>query len=842
MKKIFFLIFLLSIYASAKTQQLDITVSTVDVLCFGESNGEATANVSGGMSPFLYYWSNGNTTETIIGLSAGTYALTVVDALSSSSTTVFEISQPNEVATSIFLENVLCYGESTGWIDLVAFGGSGTYTYHWNNAATSQDLFNIAAGTYVVTVTDSNDCVNVATAEVTQPMAPLSGAVTGFDVTCYGGNDGSIDLNLNGGTPPYYFVWSTGEISEDVENLIPGVYRVTINDEHGCSTGNTVQIFQPDAPMTGIITGTDVRCNGGNDGNIYITVAGGHPPYLFEWSNGSVAEDLYGVSAGAYSITVRDVGDCSYVMNITITEPEPITAQAAVNPTICQGQVAQIGLGIPEGGIPPYTIIWGNNTQGMTTLVQPMATTTYSAHIVDAVNCESETFEITVTVNSSYEFVFQDTICEGDSLFWQNNWYSTEGNFQVTYESVLGCDSIYELELELLTLPLQCVIQQVPENGIVGQDNLGQITLQQSEIGTMYYIVSGGIVITDEIEGTNSPLNLGNNLLAGNYEIMSRKLAGGCELLQGTVIFVNGSSTNIITACVGHGNPSLSFAEDEIIISLFKSGVDNNNNATATQVDEKFLETNGQVSFENLEVGTYFLSSVIISPQYTQYYEHIFYPSALIFENATAINIEANTNYIAQLNHSLLNESEGTNQISGTVGTSSSSKTLDPIGGLVVVIENENIAEIFDISVTNTLGEYTFENVPDNTNIRVFVTSLEHQQWQAYRLLTTADQQYNIDFVVNGNSVIPTESQDISQNSVSNFEFNIYPNPVFNKIGLSNVADGSYYKIFDVDGSVVKSGQIINEEIIFSGYSCGTYIIVVKTIYGQIGVQKFIVE
>jgi hypothetical protein len=735
-----------------------------------------------------------------------------------------------------------CFGQSDGSAEANVSGGVPPFQYLWSTGATSESISNLVAGLYSVTVQDASSTTVAEEFEISQPDLPLHGDITPTHVRCFGDGNGVADLDVFGGTPPYYFVWSTGEISEDVENLIPGVYSVTINDEHGCSTGNTVQIFQPDAPMTGIITGTDVRCNGGDDGDIYITVAGGHPPYLFEWSNGSVAEDLYGVSAGAYSITVRDVGDCSYVMNITITEPEPITAQTTGNPIICQGQMVEIGLEIPIGGTPPYNIIWENNTQGLTTLVQPMATTTYSAHIVDAVFCESDAFEITVTVNPSYEFVFQDTICEGDSLFWQNSWYSSEGHFQVTYESVLGCDSIYELELELLPLPLQCVIQQVPENGIVGQDNLGQITLQQSEIGTMYYIVSGGIVISDEMEGTNSTLNLGNNLLAGNYEIMSRKLAGGCELLQGTVVFVNGSSTNIITACVGHGNPSLSFAEDEVLISLFKSSIDNNNNATATQVDEKYLEANGQVSFENLEVGTYFLSSAIISPQYAQYYEHVFYPSALIFENATEINIEANTNYIAQLNHSLLSESEGTNQISGIVGTSSSSKTLEPIEGLVVVIENESISGIFDVSVTNTLGEYSFDNVPDNTNIRVFVTSLEHQQWQAYRLITTADQQYNIDFVVNGNSVVPTESQDISQNSVYNFEFNIYPNPVFNKIGLSNVADGSYYKIFDVDGSVVKCGQIINEEIFFSGYSCGTYIIVVKTIYGQIGVQKFIVE
>ncbi len=100
------------------------------------------------------------------------------------------------------------------------------------------------AGIYIVTVTDAHNCVAYTMVQIQQPALPLHGSITPTHVRCFGEGNGIADLNVFGGTPPYYFTWSNGEISEDIYNLIPDIYYVNINDAHNCLAYDTVQILQ----------------------------------------------------------------------------------------------------------------------------------------------------------------------------------------------------------------------------------------------------------------------------------------------------------------------------------------------------------------------------------------------------------------------------------------------------------------------------------------------------------------------------------------------------------------------------------------------------------------------
>jgi len=419
---------------------------TGNVSCHGLSDGYIDIDIAGGTPPYYYIWSNGQMTQDLLNIPAGIYSGTVIDSHECLFEYEFEITQPEPLELSTYTEDILCYGDNTGSVDLVVQGGTPPYQYLWSNGETTQDLFGHFAGIYVVTVTDANGCDNYTMVQIEQPALPLHGDITPTHVRCFGEGNGEADLNVFGGTPPYYFSWSNGEISEDIFDLIPGIYSVTINDEHGCEAGDTVQIFQADAPMSGTIDGDDIICNGDETGNIYITVEGGIPDYHFEWSNGSWEEDLIGVEAGVYTVTATDHNYCHYIMEIELSEPPPFEVTPMDDPTICYGQYTDIGVGIIQGGTWPYSIVWEHVDYGTPITVNPLETTTYTAQIIDSTHCESEEINVAVHVHDSLTmevYASKDTVCPGGTVDFN---VVIEGG-GVSGEYVILNDSLVELPL-----------------------------------------------------------------------------------------------------------------------------------------------------------------------------------------------------------------------------------------------------------------------------------------------------------------------------------------------------------------------------------------------------------
>ena len=134
------------------------------------------------------------------------------------------------------LTDVSCFGGSDGSLDLTAFGGTVPYTYLWSNAATTEDLTGLPAGTYTVTITDANGCTATASTTINQPAAALTASTTQVDVLCYGDATGSVDLTVSGGTIAYSYLWSNAATTEDITSLTAGTYTVTVTDANGCTT------------------------------------------------------------------------------------------------------------------------------------------------------------------------------------------------------------------------------------------------------------------------------------------------------------------------------------------------------------------------------------------------------------------------------------------------------------------------------------------------------------------------------------------------------------------------------------------------------------------------------
>ncbi|MCF0206392.1 MAG: gliding motility-associated C-terminal domain-containing protein, partial [Bacteroidales bacterium] len=306
-----------------------------------------------------------------------------------------------------------------GSIHASALGGTAPYSYEWSTGATAEDISGLMAGNYLVTVTDAHNCVIYAMAEVHQPQLPIHAEIAATNIRCYGDANGACDLTVTGGTLPYTFQWNTGAISEDIDNLVPGFYDVTVSDVNGCAAYDSVHIYQSQYPLSGQISGRDASCNGNSDGYVFLTVDGGYEPYQYEWSTGLWSQNLVGVPAGTYTVTVTDANMCHREFTYVVGEPEPFYIQMMDDFSICYGMTTQIGIGIVSGGTAPYSVSWSNGESGLSTNVTPLETTTYYATIVDATNCSSSEQSVTVTVYDSIylsvDLLSDNLVCAGST-------------------------------------------------------------------------------------------------------------------------------------------------------------------------------------------------------------------------------------------------------------------------------------------------------------------------------------------------------------------------------------------------------------------------------------------
>lgn len=218
------------------------SVATVNnVLCNGEATGSATVNINGGTAPYTYVWSNlpGNA-QTVNNLPAGTYTVTITDGNGCTATQAVTITQANAINPLIATTNVLCAGQNNGSIDLTVIGGTPGYSYLWSNNSNSEDITNLSAGTYTLTVTDASGCTASTAVNIFEPTML---ALTTSSTDELMGNDGTASVSTSGGTAPYSIIWQPGGMTTSaLSGLVAGLYTVTVTDANGCTVNSEVQV------------------------------------------------------------------------------------------------------------------------------------------------------------------------------------------------------------------------------------------------------------------------------------------------------------------------------------------------------------------------------------------------------------------------------------------------------------------------------------------------------------------------------------------------------------------------------------------------------------------------
>ncbi len=386
--------------------QVSVSISEMtNVSCFGFSNGSATVNPINGSPPYTYTWSNGATTQTINGLAAGTYTVTVTDNIGETDNTSVIIDQPEALMVSVLImSSVSCNGGADGSITASAFGGTAPYSYLWSNGDTTATTNNLIAGTYNVTITDANGCSVFSSSSITiiEP-AILTVNNLSSNVSCNGANDGSATVSASGGTMPYTYLWSNAATTSSIDNLVAGIYNVTVTDANGCTSTGLSVVSEPE-PLRAFVDLGNIACRGDNGGMIRSFPTGGTPPYTFLWSTGTgttTSSIIDNLVAGEYSLTVTDANGCTDISINTITEPDNfITVSTIINRNASTNDSSDgTATATASQGNEPYTYSWSNGATTATITGVPAGT--YTVSVTDASGCGPITAVATVGVGQT---------------------------------------------------------------------------------------------------------------------------------------------------------------------------------------------------------------------------------------------------------------------------------------------------------------------------------------------------------------------------------------------------------------------------------------------------------
>ncbi len=347
-----------------------------------------------------------------------------------------------QVATAI--TNNRCFGDSLGTIDITVTGNA-PYLINWSNSEVSQDIDSLATGIYILLLSDTFGCAVTMNDTVTGPLIPLTALSNLQPVLCHNDSTGAIDLQLQGGTFPYTFVWNNADTTEDIANLIAGVYSVLIADSNGCTLSVSHAILQPDSSLSASIIVTNIKCAGDSSGFIALTVNGGTPAYSFVWNNSSVLQNQSTLLAGIYSVTITDLNLCSVTIVDSVQSLNaPILSNIVSTSSQCLAGIFANSISNPSGGISPYSFSW--STSDTTNAIDSLNAGVYTLQITDSLGCVNSS-TITIVDSSSMNIINSGlaTICIGDSIILSVPLYSNVSYSWFLNSTPLVGDTLHQI-------------------------------------------------------------------------------------------------------------------------------------------------------------------------------------------------------------------------------------------------------------------------------------------------------------------------------------------------------------------------------------------------------------
>lgn len=437
---------------------LDGTLTVVDDPCFESCNGRASIIVTGGIAPYNYSW--GSSSNQMSNLCVGDYGLTVTDVNGCTYMQTFTIDQPAVLEYDTSYYHVPCFGTLNGGANIWASGGTPPYTYIWSDGFNGGAHNNIAAGTYITTVSDLNGCSAMEQFVITQPN--LLQVLTSGDFQICENQSVNIVAQEVGGTGPYTFYWDNGDgtgfnAGPQTFNVVPHadiLYTVNIVDANNCVSNMAFSQVRVSPEIHLALTTAQNTCYQSNDGSALLGIVGGLQPFTYSWAqNGPF---LNGLTAGLYTVSITDQFGCRADTMFVITQPPVLSMNIQTVGTHCSDSHDGSITSIVTGGTPPYHYVWSENTQ-VNQLIGGAGT--YHLTVSDDHNCRiygSST--ITTPQPLNVLTLYSPTICIGGTATivgqasggvqpYQFHWQGTDGveSWEHLFTSSPTITSIYYL-------------------------------------------------------------------------------------------------------------------------------------------------------------------------------------------------------------------------------------------------------------------------------------------------------------------------------------------------------------------------------------------------------------
>ena len=553
------------------------TANSTNVSCFGGNDGSATVAGNGGVTNYSYAWMpSGGNAATANGLSAGNYSVTLTDANGCTTSTSVTITEPSQLVSNIVSStNVSCFGLSDGSATIFASGGTVVYSYQWSPAGgTNTTAGSLAAGSYTVTVTDANGCTSTSPVTISQPPLLTLSVQNSTNIACYGGSNGTINLQNSGGTAAYTYVWSPSvSAAQSASNLTAGTYAATITDANGCTASTAATLTQPTAIVLNT-SSTPSLCGSAN-GTASVTAAGGAGGYSYAWTpSGGNAANAANLAAGNYTVTVTDASGCTMTATASVSNTGGPSIAAAVQSNVsCNGGNNGSATVNVSSGTAPFSYQW-SPSGGSGASASNLPAGNFSITVTDANGCVS-TDNVTITEPAALTLSVASTSvnCNGGNdgtvttsvnggvMAYNFTWNSSAANtgnlsnvsagtYQVTVTDANGCTVSGSTTI---TQPPAIVLGVTNTPSNCGAAN-GTATVNANG-------GSGQFTYNWNPSGGNSAI--ANNLSAGSYSVTVTD-ANGCTQTSTTIVNNTGganvtlaSSSNVHCAGGNDGSASV---------------------------------------------------------------------------------------------------------------------------------------------------------------------------------------------------------------------------------------------------------------------------------------------
>lgn len=450
---------------------ISIELDVTKVSCFGGSDGQIQVSVEGGTGEYELNWNNGATSSRLENLEAGFYILSLTDSNGCEAITQVQVHEPDEIVISFEAETEKCNDSGDGFISVIAEGGIGDLKYLWNNSLTSPEISALNAGTYIVEVSDENECK--ATQEIIlEEVEAISINTEKEEVKCFQAADGSLKISVEGNQGELDVNWNNGLEGLNPQNIAAGTYSLTLTDENNCTLEETF-VFEEAEELNIDFETTDLTCFESEDGKAEITNLNGNGPFEIEWSNGDVGMETMALSAGITTLTVSDANNCLQTFGIEILQPSAIEPIVEVFDILCFNDETGSALASANGGTAPYKFAFfdGENTAlNESANLEMVPAGTYTLLVTDDNDCQEEiVFEINENERINPFFEIKDATCpneddgalsllldgsENYEFLWSTGSIESrvenlgEGTYTLSITDAFECETVYQFFLD----------------------------------------------------------------------------------------------------------------------------------------------------------------------------------------------------------------------------------------------------------------------------------------------------------------------------------------------------------------------------------------------------------